>query len=129
MHLSVFILSLPAPTSERGYMIGAGVHLYIIYYIPYVLTVHFPIMRSVRYQPIFHTLYFILHCTCVSNNVVLTTVTEMVEILDGRVGKHSVEQVRYVINNLVIVKYQVISLVVCISTRLRLVHILTLLMK
>ena len=57
---------------------------------------------------------------------------EMVEILDGRVGKLSVERVRYVINNLlhlVIVKYGVISLVLCISTRLRLVTILTLLVK
>ena len=56
----------------------------------------------------------------------------MVEILDGRVGKSSVEQVMYVINNLshlVIVKYGVISLVLCISTRLRLVIILTLLVK
>ena len=66
------------------------------------------------------------------NNVVLTTVIEMAEILDGRVGKRSVEQVRYVINNLlhlVIVKYGVISLVLCICTRLRLVKILTLLVK
>ena len=57
---------------------------------------------------------------------------EMVEILDGRLGKHSVERVRYVINNLlhlVIVKYGDISLVLCISTRLRLVTILTLLVK
>ena len=57
---------------------------------------------------------------------------EMVEILDGRVGKCSVERVRYVINNLlhlVIVKYGVISLVLCISTRLRLVTILSLLME
>ena len=44
-------------------------------------------------------------------NLVLTTViemVEMVEILDGRLGKRSVERVRYVINNLlhlVIVKY------------------------
>ena len=47
-------------------------------------------------------------------------------------GKHSVERVRYVINNLlhlVIVKYGVISLVLCISTRLWLVTILTLLVK
>ena len=56
---------------------------------------------------------------------------EMVEILDGRLGKRSVERVRYryVINNLlhlVIVKYGVISLVLCISTRLRLVTILSL---
>ena len=53
---------------------------------------------------------------------------EMVEILDGRLGKRSVERVRYVINNLlhlVIVKYGDISLVLCISTRLRLVTILT----
>ena len=67
-----------------------------------------------------------LHCTCVLNNVVLTTIVEMVEILDGRVCKRSVEQVRYVINNLVIVKYGVISLVVCICTHLK---ILTLLVK
>ena len=69
------------------------------------------------------------------NNVVITTtieMVEMVEILDGRLGKHSVERVRYVINNLlhlVIVKYGVISLVLCISTRLRLVTILSLLVK
>ena len=52
--------------------------------------------------------------------------------MDGRVGKRSVERVRYVINNLlhlVIVKYGVVSLVLCISTRLRLMTILTLLMK
>ena len=51
---------------------------------------------------------------------------EMVEKLVGRLGKSSVERVRYVINNLlhlVIVKYGVISLVLCISTRLRLVTI------
>ena len=57
---------------------------------------------------------------------------KMVEILDGRLGKRSVERVRYVINNLlhlVIVKYGDISLVLCISTRLRLVTILSLLVK
>ena len=57
---------------------------------------------------------------------------EMVEILDGRLGKRSVERVRYVINNLlhlVIVKYGDISLVLCISTHLRLVTILSLLVK
>ena len=46
--------------------------------------------------------------------------------------KRSVERVRYVINNLlhlVIMKYGDISLVLCISTRLRLVTILLLLMK
>ena len=94
---------------------------------------------SVRYQPILHTLYYTLHTEhayCLSyrflNNVVITTViemVEMVEILDGRLGKRSVERVRYVINNLlhlVIVKYGVISLVLCISTRLWLVTILLL---
>ena len=98
--------------------------------------------RSVRYQPIFNTLYYTLHTEhayCLSyrflNNVVITTVIEMVElveILDRRLGKRSVEQVRYVINNLlhlVIVKYGDISLVLCISTRLRLVTILSLLVK
>ena len=51
--------------------------------------------------------------------------------MHGRLRKHSAERVRYVINNLlhlVIVKYGVISLVLCISTRLRLVTILSLLM-
>ena len=97
--------------------------------------------RSVRYQPILHTLYYTLHTEhayCLSirflNNVVVTTViemVEMVEILDGRLGKRSVELVRNVINNLlhlVIVKYGDISLVLCISTRL-LVTILSLLVK
>ena len=87
-------------------------------------------------------LYYMLHTEhayCLSyrclNNVVITTViemVEMVEILDGRLGKHSVERVRYVINNLlhlVIFKYGVTSLVLCISTRLRLVTMLSLLMK
>ena len=96
-----------------------------IYYIPPPLTVHFPMTRSVRYQPILYTLYYTLHTehvNCLSyrflNNVVITTVIEMVEILDGRLGKRSVKRVRYVINNLlhlVIVKYGVISLVLCIS--------------
>ena len=112
-----------------------------IYYIPLPITVHFSMTRSVRYQPILHTLYYTLHTEhayCLSyhffNNVVITTViemVEMVEILDGRLGKRSVERVRYVINNLlhlVIVKYGDISLILCISTRLRLV-ILSLLVK
>ena len=63
-----------------------------------------------RYQPILHTLYYTLHTEhayCLSyrflNNVVITTViemVEMVEILDGRLSKRSVERVRYVINNI-----------------------------
>ena len=69
------------------------------------------------------------------NNVVKTTVIEMdemVETLDGRLGKRSVERVRYAINNLLhlmFVKYGVISLVICISTGLRLVKILSQLVK
>ena len=109
-------------------------------YIPPPLTVHFSMKRSVRYQPI-HTLYYTLHTEhayCLSyrflNNVVITTViemVEMVEILDGKLGKHSVERVWYVINNLLhlfIVKYGDISLVLCISTRLRLVILVKYLM-
>ena len=93
-------------------------HKYI-YYIPPPLTVHFSMTRSMRYQPILHTLYYTLHTEhayclsyCFLNNVVITTViemVEMVEILDGRLGQRSVERVRYVINNLlhlVIVKYE-----------------------
>ena len=81
-----------------------------IYYIPPPLTVHFSMTHSVRYQPILHTLYYTLHTEyayCLSyhflNNIVVTTIiemVEMVEILDGRLGKRSVERVRYVINNL-----------------------------
>ena len=63
----------------------------------------------------------------------MVEMVEMVEILDGGLGMHSVERVRYVIINnllhLVIVKYGVISLVLSISTRLRLVTILSLLVK
>ena len=116
-----------------------SIYIYIYYILP-PLTVHFSMMRSVRYQPILHTLYYTLHTEhayCLSyrflNNVVTTTVievVEMVEILDGRLGQHLIERVRYVINNLlhlVIVKYGDISLVLCISTRLRLVTILSLL--
>ena len=113
-----------------------------VYYIPPPLTVHFPTTHSVRYQPILHTLYYTLHTEHAYylsyrffNNVVTTTVIEMVEMVEihnGRLSKRSVERVRYIINNLlhlVIVKYGVISLVLCISTRLRLVTILSLLMK
>ena len=95
--------------------------------------------RSVRYQPILHTLYYTLHTEhayCLSNRylnkVAVIEMVEMVEILDGRLGQLSVERVRYVINNLlhlVIVKYGDISLVLCISTRLRLVTILSQLVK
>ena len=66
--------------------------------------------RSVRYQPILHTLYYMLHTEhayCFSyrffNNVVTPAVIEVVEMvakLDGRLGKCSVERVLYVINNL-----------------------------
>ena len=119
------------------------VSIYIhIYHIPPPLTVHFPMTRSVRYQPILHTLYYTLHTEhtyCLSyrflNNVVITTIiemVEMVEILNGRLGQHSDERVRYVINNLlhlVFVKYGDISLILCISTRLWLVTILSQLVK
>ena len=41
-----------------------------------------------------------LHCARVFNNVVITTIIDMVEMVEklhGRVGKHSVERIRYVI--------------------------------
>ena len=88
---------------------------------------------GVNYTP--YRLQCMLHRARVLNNIVITTVIEMVsmvEIFDRRVGKRSVERVRYVINNLlhlVIVKYGVISLVLCIFTRLRLVTILMSLVK
>ena len=133
---SHLILPLPSVHENAVYVLVIYIYIYI-YYIPPPFTVHFPMTRSVRYQPILHTLYYTLHTEhayCLSyrflNNVVITTIIEMVEILDGRLSKHSVERVKYVINNLlhlVIVKYGVISLVVCISTCLRLVTILLLL--
>ena len=91
--------------------------------------------RSVRYQPILHTLYYTLHTEhayCLSYRFLNIEMVEMVEILDGRLGQRSIERVRYIINNLlhlVIVKYGDISLVLCISTRLRLVTILSLLVQ
>ena len=51
------------------------------YYIPPLFTVQFPMTLSMRYQPIFYTLYLTLHCACVLNNVVITTFIEMVEIV------------------------------------------------
>ena len=89
--------------SETSPTLGCSIEIsrdIYIYYIPPPLTVHFPMMRSVRYQPIFNGLKFTLHRARVLNNVVITTVIEMVEILDGRVCNRSVERVRYVINNL-----------------------------
>ena len=140
--LEYYWASEASPTLGCSIEISRDIMYICIYYIPPPLTVHFSMTRSVRYQPIFNTLYYTLHtehASCLSyrylNNVVITTViemVEMVEILDGRLGQRSVERVRYVINNLlhlVIVKYGDISLVLCISTRLRLVTILSLLVK
>ena len=108
-------------TFSAGTTFSHGINI-DIYYIPYVLTVYFPITHSVRYHPIFHTLYFTLHCACVLINVLLTTIIEMVEILYLR--WYNIQ-----LNNLVIVKYGVISLADCISTRLQHMKILTLLVK
>ena len=142
MYTSVFSPGLFRVAARYAFAIVSVSAAIPYYYIPPPLTVHFSMTRSVRYQPILHTLYYTLHTEhayCLSyrflNNVVITTViemVEMVEILDGRLCKRSVERVRYVINNLlhlVIVKYGDISLVLCISTRLRLVTILSLLVK
>ena len=79
-----------------------------------------------RYQPIFHTSIFDATLRTRIEYAALTTVIEMVEILDGRVAKRSVERN---LLHLVIVKYGVILLVVCISNLLLLVKILMLLLK
>ena len=143
IYILLYIIGERAKRARHSQVCSIENRIYIyIYYIPPPLTVHFSMTRSVRYQPIFNTLYYTLHTEhayCLSyrflNNVVITTVIEMVElveILDRRLGKRSVERVRYIINNLlhlVIVKYGDISLVLCISTRLRLVTILSLLVK
>ena len=65
---------------------SSGWYCIYIYYIPPPLPVRFPMTRSVRYQPILNGLKFTLHRARVLNNVVITTVIEMVEkveILDG----------------------------------------------
>ena len=59
-------------------------HIYI-YYIPPPLSVHFPMMRSVRYKLIFNGLKFMLHHTRVLNNIVITTVKEKVWVMSGKV--------------------------------------------
>ena len=66
--------------SEASPTLGCSIEIsrdIYIYYIPPPLTVHFSMMRSVRYQPILHTLYYTLqteHVYCLSyrflNNVV-----------------------------------------------------------
>ena len=90
VHIYMFVDQfLPARASEQGNVIGL-VSVYInIYYIPPPLTVHFSMTRSVRYQPILHTLYYTLHTEhayCLSyrflNNVVITTVIEIVEMVE-----------------------------------------------
>ena len=82
----------PAHATQAGVMRSVLVSIYVyiyiiiyIYYIPSPLTVHFPMTRSMIYQPILHTLYYTLHTEhayCLSyhflNNVVITTVIEMV---------------------------------------------------
>ena len=81
---------------------------------------------------LFSFLLLLLHLCGAGPHTTVIEMVEMVEILDGRLGKRSVERVRYVINNLfhlVIVKYGNISLVLCISTRLRLMTIVSLLVK
>ena len=58
----------------------------LVYYI--TITVHFPITCSARYLPIFNGFMFTLHRARVLNNVVITTIIEMVEmvkLLNGRV--------------------------------------------
>ena len=50
--------------SEASPTLGCSIEIsrdIYIYYIPPPLTVHFSMTRSVRYQPILHTLYFSLH--------------------------------------------------------------------
>ena len=61
--------------------------VYLNVYLLHTLCAHciFSYTHNVKYQPICHTLYFTLNRACILNNVVLTTVIEMVEILDGRV--------------------------------------------
>ena len=50
------LIGIIGKRSERD-LSGLFTHIICIYYIPYALTVHFPITSSVKYQPIFHTSY------------------------------------------------------------------------
>ena len=65
-----------------------GTIFLVITYLP-PLTVHFSMTRSVRYQPILHTLFYTLHTEhayCLGYRFLNNVVIEMVEILDGRLG-------------------------------------------
>ena len=79
----------PSGSGRLSMIIPRYYGLTITYYIPPPLIVHFPMTRSVRYQPILHTLYYTLHTEhvcCLSyrflNNAVITTVIEMVEMVE-----------------------------------------------
>ena len=61
--------------------------LICIYFIPPPLTVHFPMTRNMRYQPIFNGLKFMLHRSRVLNNIVITTVLKWLKWL-----KYSMEE-------------------------------------
>ena len=84
--------------SDASHTLGCSIEIsrdICIYYIPPPLTIHFPMTRSVRYQPILHTLYYTLHTEhayCLSyrflKTVVITTVIEMVEIVEILDGRH-----------------------------------------
>ena len=62
-------------------------HIHIYIFITYfTCSLYIFHMRSIKYQPVFHTLYFTLHRAHVLN---------MAEILDGRVSiANSVERIR-----------------------------------
>ena len=59
---SVLVGERSKPLSDKlgGEICIALVCIYL-YYIPPTLSVHFSMTRSVRYQPILHTLYYMLH--------------------------------------------------------------------
>ena len=64
--------------SGEGYVI-----IMLITYLTHILCISHT--RRMKYQPIFHTLHFTLHHARVLNNVFLTAVIKMVEILVGRI--------------------------------------------
>ena len=88
-NLNIILIGERAKRARRYLVMSMESRDIYIYYIPPPLTVHFSMTRSVRYQPILHTLYYTLHTEhayCLSyrflNNVVITTVIEMVEMVE-----------------------------------------------
>ena len=68
MYINVVLIYILA--SEASLILGCSIKIsHDIYIFITPLTLHFPSTRSLRYQPILHTLYYMLHCARILNTV------------------------------------------------------------